>query len=107
MQLSKPVFVKAKDTDTSILIVYAFAITSPPYELYLQIDNSKIVSIKKIYQNFGKTTSLCLPQFHSLTGCDIVSHFFRLSKTCVFQRLLKDASAVHLIEKLDELVTVI
>ena len=88
-------------------MVSAFAITSPPYKLYLQIDNSKIVSIKKIYQNFVKTSSLCLPQFHTLTGCDIVSHFFRLSKTCVFQRLLKDASAVHLIEKLGELVIVI
>ena len=43
---------------------------------------------------------MCLPQFHSLTGCDTVSHFFGISKACVFERLLKDTSAVHLIEKL-------
>ena len=46
---SKPVLVKAKDTDILILMVYAFALTSPPYDWYLQIDNGKIVSIKKIY----------------------------------------------------------
>ena len=80
-------------------MVYAFALTSP---LDLQIDNGKIVSVKLInfYQNFVKTISLCLPQFHSLTGCDTVSHFFGISKACVFERLLKDTSAVHLIEKL-------
>ena len=62
---SKPVLVKAKDTDILFLMVYAFALTSP-YDWYLQIGSGKIVSVKKIYQNFEKTTSLCLPQFHSL-----------------------------------------
>ena len=58
----KAVFVKAKDT-VLILMVYAFAITFPPYDWYLQIDNGKIVSIKKIYQVFGKIASLCLRHF--------------------------------------------
>ena len=48
---SEPVLVKAKDTDILILMVYVFALTSP---LDLQIDNGKIVSVKKIYQNFVK-----------------------------------------------------
>ena len=74
---SKPVLVKAKDTDILILMVYTFALTSP-YDCYLQIDNGKIVIVKKIYRNFGKTTSLCLPQFHPLTGCETV---FGISKT--------------------------
>ena len=67
---------------------------------------TKLLALKKIYQSFGKTTSLSLPQFHSLTGCDIVSHFFGISKTCVFQWLLKDTSAAHLIEKRGESATV-
>ena len=79
---SKPVLVKAKDTDISILMVHAFALTSPPYGWYLQIHNGKVVNVKRIYQNFGKTTSLYLPQFHSLTGCDTIRHFFGISKTC-------------------------
>ena len=103
---SNPVLVKAKDTDILILMVYAFALTSPPYDWYLQIDNGKIVSVKKIYQNFGKTTSLCLPQFHSLIGGDTITHFFGISKTCVFERLLEDTSATHLIEKLGGSATV-
>ena len=70
------------------------------------MDNDKIVSVKKVYQNFGKTTSLCLPRFHSLTGCDTVSHFFGISTICVFQRLLKDTSATNLIGKLGKLGTV-
>ena len=76
---SKAVLVKAKDKDILILMVYAFALTSPPYDWYLQIDNGKIVSVKKTY--FGKTTSMCLRQFHSFTGCDTVSQFLGISKT--------------------------
>ena len=53
-----------------------------------------------------ETTSLCIRQFHSLTGSDTVRHFFRISKTCVFQRLLTDTSAAHLIEKVGESATV-
>ena len=69
---SKPVLVKAEDTDILILMVHAFPLTFSPCDWYLQIDNSKIeiVSVKKIDQNFGKKTCFCLPQFHSLTGCD-------------------------------------
>ena len=105
---TNPVLVKVKDTDTNILIlmVYPFALISPPYDWYLQIDYGKIVSVNIIYQNFGKTTSLYLPQFHSLTVCDTVSHFFGISKTSVFQRLLKNTSAAHPTEKLGESATV-
>ena len=44
---SKPVLVKAKDTDILVLMGYAFALTSQSYDWYLQIDNRKIVSVKK------------------------------------------------------------
>ena len=43
---------------------------------------------------------------HSLTGCNTVSHFFGISQTCVFQRLLKDTSTTHLIEKPDEFAVI-
>ena len=55
---SKPVLVKAKDRDILILMVYAFALTSAPYDWYLHVDNGKIVSVEKIYQNFGKKSRL-------------------------------------------------
>ena len=55
-----------------------------------------------MYQNFGKTCSLYLHQFHSLAGCDTVSNFFGISKTCVFQRFLKVTSATYLSENFGE-----
>ena len=54
-------------------------------------------------KNFGKTTSLCLLQFHTLTGWDIVSHFFGIPKACGFQRLLEDTRVAYLVEKLGDL----
>ena len=42
---SKPFLVKAKDTNIWIVMVYAFALTSPSYDWYLQIENGKIVSV--------------------------------------------------------------
>ena len=49
---------------------------------------------------------MCLPQFHSLTGCDTISDIFGISITCVFQRLLKDTSAAHLTENIGKSATV-
>ena len=31
-------------------MVYAFALTSPPYDWYLQIDNGMIASVKKVLE---------------------------------------------------------
>ena len=47
--------VSVKDTDKLILMVYTFAVFSPPYDWYLQIDN-----VKK-FQNLGKTKDADLP----------------------------------------------
>ena len=81
---SNPVLVKAKDTDILILMVYTFAVTSPPHDWYLQINNGKIVSVEKIYQNFGITTSLCsyfsfillLAAISSATSLEYQKHVF-------------------------------
>ena len=53
---SKPVLVKAKDTDIVILMVYAFALTSSPYYWYLQIDNGKVVNLEKNVSKFWKNS---------------------------------------------------
>ena len=95
---SRPVLVKTKGI--LILMVYAFPINFISCDLYLQIDNYKIVGVKKIYQKVEKTVCLWLPQFHSLTGCDTISHFFSVSKTSAFQRLLKVVSGVRFMEEL-------
>ena len=95
---SKPVFVKSKDTDILNLMVYPFAITSPPYDWCLQTDNNKIFSIKKIIKILEKQLV-----------CVYLSFILLLAVTYqkrVFERLLKDISPAHLIEKIAELVTV-
>ena len=74
LESSKPVYVKAKDRDILISMVYGFVVTSPPYHWYLQMENDKIISVIKVYQNLEKTASLYLPQFHSHIDCDTISH---------------------------------
>ena len=82
---TKPVLVKAKDTNILILMVYAFIVTFPPSTIWLHLQIEKIVSVTKIYQDLGKTTSICLPQFHALTGCDPVSHFLNYCRRIPMQ----------------------
>ena len=43
---------KVKDTDMLILMVYAFAFNSSPYDWYLQINSGNVVGVKEIYQKF-------------------------------------------------------
>lgn len=62
--------------------------------------------LKKNYKNFEKTTTLRVNQFHPLIGCCTVSHFFRILKKSVFQRILKDTSAAHDIENFSKSATI-
>ena len=63
---SKPVLVKAKDTDILFLMVYAFALTSP-YDWYLQIGSGKIASVKK-YIKILKKQLVCAYLSFTLFG---------------------------------------
>ena len=84
---SQPVWVKVKDTDILILMVYDFALISPPYDWYLQIDNGKIVSVKKIIKILEKqlvcaylSFILLLAATRSATSLEHQKHVF--SKDC-------------------------
>ena len=68
-------------------MVYGFAMTSPPCDCYLQIDNSKMFSIKKIikilekhlvFVNLGLILLLAVTS--SATSLDYQKHVF--SKNC-------------------------
>ena len=80
-------YIKAKDTDILILIIYAYADQQPEQDFFMQTDQDSFVSIRKIYENLGSTTCLLLPQFHATTGCDTVSYFSNVSKRVVFERV--------------------
>eukprot|EP00794_Sanderia_malayensis_P002215 gene2214-2520_t len=75
-----PVVLKAKDTDILILIIYAFALKGQETMWCMQIDHNKYVNIGKIVQFLGVSVCLQLPAFHSVTGCDTTSYFYRTSK---------------------------
>ena len=85
--------------------MYAFALISPPCDWYLQIDNSKIVGVKKFIKILEKQLVYAYPSFilllavkPSVTSSEYQKH--------VFQRLMKDTAAAHLIEKFGESATV-
>ena len=89
-------------------MVYAFALTSPPYDSCLQTDNGKIVNIKKkIIKILEKqlvcaylTFILLLAVAPSVTSSEYQKYVLKTL------RLLKDTSAANLIEKLGESSTV-
>ena len=51
----------------------------------MQFNKDHFVSIRKIYEKFGSTTCLLLPQFHAVTGFDAFSYFFTVSKRLVLE----------------------
>ena len=68
---TNPVLIKVKE--------YPFALISPPYDWYLQIDNGKIVNVNIICQNFGKTYLsfiLLLSVTPSATSSEYQKHLF-------------------------------
>ena len=87
-------------------MVDAFAITSPPYNWYLQVDNDKTVSIKKNINFLGKKKLVCV-YLSCILLLDATTSANSLGyKKRVLKRLLKDSSAAHLVEKLGESATV-
>ena len=84
-----PVIVKAKDKDILILMIYAYALKKPEAIWCMQIDHNIFVNIGKIAQFLDQSACLQLPAFHSLTGCDTTSNFYRISKTSVFEKSKK------------------
>ena len=92
------VIVKAKDMDILILVIYAYALKKPEAIWCMQIDHNKFVNVGKIAQFLNESTCLQLPAFHSLTGCDTTSYFYRISKTSVFGKATKNQS-LYLLEQ--------
>ena len=85
------VIVVSKHTDILILMVWAYAKYNININIrrkwYLNYEAGKFADIGEIVEYFGEDASLALPAFHSLTGCDTTSYFFRIGKCCVFQKL--------------------
>ena len=97
---NKPCIVKAKDIDILILMIYTYAVQQPEQDWYMQTDKDSFISIRKIYENLASTTCLLLPQFHAVTGWDMVSFFFKVSKRVVFERVSSGITPFNMIVEL-------
>ena len=53
-----------------------------------------------MYEKFGNTTCLLLPQFHAITGCYTVSYFINVSKQKVFERASPGITPFNMIVEL-------
>ena len=51
-------------------------------------NKDSFVSIRNVYEKFGSTTCLLLPQLHTITSCDTVSYSFNVLKRVVFERVV-------------------
>ena len=65
-------------------MIYAYTVQQPKDDWYMQTDKDSLVNVRKNYEKFGSTTYLRGPQFHAITGCDMVSYFFNVSKRILF-----------------------
>ena len=65
-------------------MIYAYAVQQPKHDWYMQTDKDYLVNVGKIYEKFGSTTCLLWPQSDAITGCDMVSYFFNVSKRVFF-----------------------
>ena len=85
----KPIVVIASDTDILMLLLYVFADRLPVHDWFLQIKKDQFVNLSKLHDVIGNEACLILIAMYVITGCDVVSYFFRKSKKVVFERLLK------------------
>ena len=72
--------VVAKDTDVLVLLIWAYVKYNVSRKWYLKYETDKYADIGAICDYFGKNIALLLPVFHSITGCDTTSYFFRAGK---------------------------
>ena len=68
------------------MMIYSYVVQQPEHDWLMEAEKGSFVSIRKIYERFGSTTCLLLPQFHTITVCDSVSYFFNVLKRVVFER---------------------
>ena len=91
-----------------ILMIFAYAKTQPDGGLswMLKIHKDSFVDIGCIYDHIGDTASLQLPAFHSVTGSDCTSFFYRASKKQVFSKWHRNDTKMNLLSGLGQAIVV-
>ena len=95
-----PSISSSKDTDVLLLMTYANSQLNPCENWYTKYEHQRYANIKTIISYLGGNVACCLMQFHSITGCDIISYFYSVGKITVMRKILKGPGSVNLIEGL-------
>ena len=66
----------------------------------MQTEKDSFVWIRKIYEKFGSTTCLLLPQFDTITGYVRVCYFFNVSRQVVFELASSGITLFNMLVKL-------
>ena len=97
-----PIVIVSKDTDVLVLMIYAFSKHRPSSEWYMKISDKRFIKNSTIVNYLGLSTSLVLPQYHVITGCDTTSYFYGIGKIKPLKKLMQAESKVSYTTRLVE-----
>ena len=80
------VVVVAKDTDTLVLLVWAYVHYNIKRNWFFKYDAEKYTNIRKICDYLGKDVCQSILAFYAITDSDTTSCFFRAGKMMAFKK---------------------
>ena len=87
-QETNDVVVAAKDTDVLVLLLWTYAHDNIKHNGFFKYDAEKYGNVSKICDYLGKDICESILAFHTVTGSDITSYFFRAGKVKIFKKIL-------------------
>ena len=87
-QETNDVVVVAKDTDVLVLLLWTYAHDNIKHNGFFKYDAEKYANISKICDYLGKDICELILAFHTATGSDATSYFFRAGKEKIFKKIL-------------------
>ena len=77
---SRNIAIVAKDTDILMFLIYSYSMCAISNVWVLKYDTNSYFDIGTICKYLGNTVSRNILHDHTITGCDITSIFYRISK---------------------------
>ena len=91
------VVVVAKDTDTLVLLVWAYVHYNIKRNWFFKYDAEKYTNIRKICDYLGKDVCQSILAFYAIADSDTTSCFFRAGKMMAFKKILSNQTKLKLI----------
>ena len=100
LQQQTDAIIVAKDTDVLVLLVCAYKKYHVRHKWYFMYDAEKYADVGAICDFLEEDVCLALPAFHTITGCDTTSYFYRAGKLRVFKKVNADKTKLNLLDAL-------